>query len=514
MKNKDSKARMQVIFGVLLFAFVMSTELYAMINYSKMYLVIAGLAVIDLVCLYVVINGLFALREMKDARNEEQYDSVFKSEKASYLMLKKYFEEIEDKLNYLEKAAKVPTEEIVNAQKGIAKVIINRNRENTEALINSNEQVMEQFTECSSTIADITKLLSAYKDEIVSEQKKTEEVNEQSIQVKMQDLLLQMKDMELRLNQAINQIQNVNYQQPMVAPTYIQQPQVNVAQPEEKPVENVQPEIEAAEKVESEIPVVAEDTIPKMDEPLEAEAVSEPDLGVDMSVFENSDEVGSLDVASDMGGLDVPDSLDVDASGLDIPDDLNPDAVDLAAAEDVLADLEIPEANEEPAITTRQTSEPEPVVEASVPVEPEPIVEEPVVEEKPPMPDLSDPNKKMSPDEIAALFANMSGDAPKEEVKEEPKPVEPEPAVEEPVVEEKPPMPDLSDPNKTMSPDEIAALFANMSDDAPKQEDKPVEPEPIVEEPAAEEKPPMPDLSDPNKTLSPDEIAALFANMQ
>ena len=495
MKNKDSKARMQVIFGVLLFAFVMSTELYAMINYSKMYLVIAGLAVIDLVCLYVVINGLFALREMKDARNEEQYDSVFKSEKASYLMLKKYFEEIEDKLNYLEKAAKVPTEEIVNAQKGIAKVIINRNRENTEALINSNEQVMEQFTECSSTIADITKLLSAYKDEIVSEQKKTEEVNEQSIQVKMQDLLIQMKDMELRLNQAINQIQKVNYQQPMVAPTYIQQPQVNVAQPEEKPVENVQPEIKAVEKVE-------------------AETMSEPDLGVDMSVLENSDEVGSLDVASDMGSPDVPDSLDVDASGLDIPDDLNPDAVDLAAAEDVLADLEIPEVNEEPTITTRQTSEPEPVVEASVPVEPEPTVEEPVAEEKPPMPDLSDPNKKMSPDEIAALFANMSGDAPKEEVKEEPKPVEPEPAVEEPVAEEKPPMPDLSDPNKTMSPDEIAALFANMSDDAPKQEDKPVEPEPIVEEPAAEEKPTMPDLSDPNKTLSPDEIAALFANMQ
>ena len=492
MKNKDSKARMQVIFGVLLFAFVMSTELYAMINYSKMYLVIAGLAVIDLVCLYVVINGLFALREMKDARNEEQYDSVFKSEKASYLMLKKYFEEIEDKLNYLEKAAKVPTEEIVNAQKGIAKVIINRNRENTEALINSNEQVMEQFTECSSTIADITKLLSAYKDEIVSEQKKTEEVNEQSIQVKMQDLLIQMKDMELRLNQAINQIQKVNYQQPMVAPTYIQQPQVNVAQPEEMPVENVQPEIKAA----------AENMIPKMDEPIEAEAVSEPDLGVDMSVLENSDEVGSLDVASDMGSPDVLDSLDVDASGLDIPDDLNPDAADLAAAEDVLADLEIPEVNEEPAITTRQTSEPEPTVE------------EPVAEEKPPMPDLSDPNKKMSPDEIAALFANMSGDAPKEEVKEEPKPVEPEPVVEEPVAEEKPPMPDLSDPNKTMSPDEIAALFANMSDDAPKQEDKPVEPEPIVEEPAAEEKPTMPDLSDPNKTLSPDEIAALFANMQ
>ena len=72
------------------------------------------------------------------------------------------------------------------------------------------------------------------------------------------------------------------------------------------------------------------------------------------------------------------------------------------------------------------------------------------MEEKPPMPDLSDPNKMMSPDDIAALLANMGGDDT--------------PAAEpEPVVEEKPPMPDLSDPNKQMSPDEIAALFANMT---------------------------------------------------
>ena len=232
MKNKDSKARMQVIFGVLLFAFVMSAEMYAMINFPDMYLGIVGLAAIDLVCLYVVINGLFALREIKDARNEEQYDSVFKSEKASYLMLKKYFVEIEDKLNYLEKAAKVPTEEIINAQKGIAKVIINWNRENTEALMNSNDQVMEQFVQCNDAVANITKLLGAYKDEIVSEQKKTEDVNEQSIQVKMQDLVIQMKDMELRLNQAINQIQKVGYQQPVVAPTCLQQPQASVDRPE------------------------------------------------------------------------------------------------------------------------------------------------------------------------------------------------------------------------------------------------------------------------------------------
>jgi len=72
------------------------------------------------------------------------------------------------------------------------------------------------------------------------------------------------------------------------------------------------------------------------------------------------------------------------------------------------------------------------------------------------MPDLSDPNKQMSPDDIAALFANMAGgDTPAEEVAEGEEEIA---AVEE----EKPAMPDLSDPNKVMSPDEIAALIANL----------------------------------------------------
>ena len=46
--------------------------------------------------------------------------------------------------------------------------------------------------------------------------------------------------------------------------------------------------------------------------------------------------------------------------------------------------------------------EPEIGLEPEIPVEPEPIEEE-----KPPMPDLSDPNHVMTPDEIAALLANM-----------------------------------------------------------------------------------------------------------
>ncbi|MCI5856629.1 MAG: hypothetical protein MR016_04595, partial [Agathobacter sp.] len=69
----------------------------------------------------------------------------------------------------------------------------------------------------------------------------------------------------------------------------------------------------------------------------------------------------------------------------------------------------------------------------------------------------------------------------------------------------------LSDPNKQLSPDEIAALFASMTDDVTNST-----PEPAAEEPAPVAEPPKTpdvDLSDPNRQLSPDEIAALFSSM-
>ena len=94
-------------------------------------------------------------------------------------------------------------------------------------------------------------------------------------------------------------------------------------------------------------------------------------------------------------------------------------------------------------------------------------MEEAPAEEVPPMPDLSDPNKVMTPEEIAALIANTGAEEPVAEdlVAEEPvaeEPIAEEPIMEEAPVEEAPPMPDLSDPNKVMTPDEIAALIANM----------------------------------------------------
>ena len=466
MKNKDSKARMQMIFGILLFAFIFMAELYAMVNFPKMFIVLAVLAVADLICLYVAINGIISVYETKYTRREEQYESIFKSEKASYLMLKKYFEEISVKLAYIEEASKIPTEEIVNAQKGIAKVIIKRSHENTDALMNSYEQLLDRFDTFQKgmdgfgTVAGVYKdeILSACKDEISSVQKdgkEQEHSQDKEIAAKLQEIIIAMKDMELRLNQTIMNSQKVVVSQPQVSvpvATPVEPQPAPQNHVEETPVEpEISPEPEESMEPEPEISPDLEENpepeiLPDLEESLEPEISLEPEEDMEPEI--------SLEPEEDMEPEILP----------DIPEeeDLKPE-------------------EEPPIMAADEIIPPDPeesIEEAEELVEPDPIPEDAIVdeaddenlpeEELPPMPDLSDPNRSMSPDEIAALFANMGNDNNADKVEEpaeetvEPEDI-PEPIEEPEAVKEAPLQPEEpADPNKALSPDEIAALFASM----------------------------------------------------
>lgn len=460
MKNKDSKARMQMIFGILLFAFIFMAELYAIVNFPKMFIVLVVLAVADLICLYVAIRGVISVYETKYARREEQYESIFKSEKASYLMLKKYFEEISVKLAYMEEASKIPTEEIVNAQKGIAKVIIKRSHENTDALMNSYEQLLDRFDTFQKGMDGFGTVAGAYKDEILSvckdeissvqkDGKEQEHSQDKEIAAKLQEIIIAMKDMELRLNQTIMNSQKVVVSQPQVS--------VPVATP-------VEPQPAPQNHVE-ETPVEPEIS-PEPEESMEPEPEISPDLEESM---EPEPEISP----------EPEESMESEPEISPEPEEsMEPDP-------EILPDIpggESFEPEEEPPVMAADEIIPpdpeESIEEAEELVEPDPIPEDAIVEEAndenlpeeelSPMPDLSDPNRAMSPDEIAALFANMGNDdnadkagEPVEETVEPEDILEP---IEEPeAVKEAPLQPEEpADPNKALSPDEIAALFASM----------------------------------------------------
>ena len=460
MKNKDSKARMQMIFGILLFAFIFMAELYAIVNFPKMFIVLVVLAAADLICLYVAIRGVISVYETKYARREEQYESIFKSEKASYLMLKKYFEEISVKLAYMEEASKIPTEEIVNAQKGIAKVIIKRSHENTDALMNSYEQLIDRFDTFQKGMDGFGTVAGAYKDEILSackdeissvqkDGKEQEHSQDKEIAAKLQEIIIAMKDMELRLNQTIMNSQKVVVSQPQVS--------VPVATP-------VEPQPAPQNHVE-ETPVEPEIS-PEPEESMEPEPEISPDLEESM---EPEPEISP----------EPEESMEPEPEISPEPEEsMEPDP-------EILPDIpegESFEPEEEPPVMAADEIIPpdpeESIEEAEELVEPDPIPEDAIVEEAndgnlpeeelSPMPDLSDPNRSMSPDEIAALFANMGNDNNADKVEEpaeetvEPEDI-PEPIEEPEAVKEAPLQPEEpADPNKALSPDEIAALFASM----------------------------------------------------
>ena len=440
--KKQKKAKIQVIFLILISTLVILADFYAIINYPKEYMLIAAITVIFMICLWGVISGFFSLSALKEDRREEQYDSIFKSEKASYLMLRKYFDEIEGKIEILQKESKIPTEDIINAQKGIAKVVINRNKENADAIMNSNEQLMETFEHLENKLKESN-------DFIIESQKNVIYDNLKDIMEKQQVLSDSIKDMEIRLSQAITA-------NPIQFTANVEMPKQTIDAPQSAPAMEAIPEPESVQANESEqipepIPVNEPEPVvetPHVPEPEpvsetphipEPEPVVEPGPAAEESVADttnsdpnrqlSADEIAAL-FASANAGATEPES---------------------EPAEEVIT---------EPVTETPHVPEPEPVVE------PGPAADEAVADTT-----NSDPNRQLSADEIAALFASANAGAtepesePAEKVITEPVTEAPQAPESEPVSEPEPaksPVVDLNNTNRNLTPDEIAALFSSM----------------------------------------------------
>ena len=359
--KKQKKAKIQVIFLILISTLVILADFYAIINYPKEYMLIAAITVIFMICLWGVISGFFSLSALKEDRREEQYDSIFKSEKASYLMLRKYFDEIEGKIEILQKESKIPTEDIINAQKGIAKVVINRNKENADAIMNSNEQLMETFEHLENKLKESN-------DFIIESQKNVIYDNLKDIMEKQQVLSDSIKDMEIRLSQAItaNPIQfTANVEMPKQTTDALQSAPAMEAIPEPIPVNEPEPVVEIPHVPEpepvSEVPHIPEPEPVVEPSPAAGEAVADT-INSDPNRQLSADEIAAL-FASANAGATEPES---------------------EPAEEVIT---------EPVTEAPQAPEPEPVSE------PEPA--------KSPVVDLNNTNRNLTPDEIAALFSSM-----------------------------------------------------------------------------------------------------------
>ena len=440
--KKQKKAKIQVIFLILISTLVILADFYAIINYPKEYMLIAAITVNFMICLWGVISGFFSLSALKEDRREEQYDSIFKSEKASYLMLRKYFDEIEGKIEILQKESKIPTEDIINAQKGIAKVVINRNKENADAIMNSNEQLMETFEHLENKLKESN-------DFIIESQKNVIYDNLKDIMEKQQVLSDSIKDMEIRLSQAITA-------NPIQFTANVEMPKQTIDAPQSAPAMEAIPEPESVQANESE----------QIPEPI---PVNEPEPVVETPHVPEPEPVSETPHIPEPEPVVEPGP----AAEESVADTTNSDPNRQLSADEIAALFASANAG-----ATEPESEPaeevitEPVTEAPRVPEPEPVVEPgPAADEAVADTTNSDPNRQLSADEIAALFASANAGAtepesePAEEVITEPVTEAPQAPEPEPVSEPEPaksPVVDLNNTNRNLTPDEIAALFSSM----------------------------------------------------
>lgn len=416
IKQKKDSYNLRIVTAVLVLTVLVLGELYVMINYPSNYVALIVLTVVALADIYILIASAIQKNYKKEIDQYEQYDNLFKSEKASYLVTRKSFEDIADQLDRIEEAAGSPTKDIIDAQKSIAKVTISRNKENSDALMNSNDKLLEQIFNLSDRLDNLEK-------NVLEQQRIIVENANKDLLLKQQEMAASVKEMELSIHNTI--LAEVGKINGAPAVSYTAAP---VQPSSAAPVEEVTPE--EPEAPINEVMLEEPETEP------ETTAEDMPDLAED----------DLLNIDALFGNDEAAETTKEEETG-SAEENNEPEPEEPVGFDDTLGFAD--EEPEEPAFTEEMVN----------------TIDEPVMEMN------SNPNHMMTPEEIAALIANADAaaeEAPvvtEDAISEESEPITEEEPVSEPVVEEPAAEPVIeanSDPNHMMTPEEIAALFANM----------------------------------------------------
>ena len=374
-ERKPKKLRLKMAIAILITAALFVVELYVMINYAQNYLLLGILGLAILCFVYLITDLTFLLQDEKDISRKEEFESVYKAEKVAYVTMKKGFVEISRSLDRIRELSEVPTEELIQAQKAVGRVTIQRNKENAIAVIDSNEKLDD--------------ILQAAKNPELLDSQQTILSRIESLESSESELKAEL----LKLSRSLAKQMNLS-------------------------LENVD-DIELADGFSEENDVDEAEILETDDILEETNDVEMSDLIDDItdSITSESDDTETSDLTDDIADSLSSESDDIETS--DLTDDTSIQASadtveetivpDIPAAPDTTEVLEVsndaeeavPASNEEPP-ELKRTMTPEEIaalLESQAEPEPEP--------EKTAAPDLSDPGHVMTPEEIAALLSNM-----------------------------------------------------------------------------------------------------------
>ena len=179
--SKKSSPRLQLIIAVMIMAVLFLAELYVMINESHNVVLLVGIAVLILIALYFVLDAIMDCMNEKNIANRELYDDIHRSEKASYMLLKKNLEEISKQVKALNGGndkKDAGSAEIIKSQKVIAKVAMAKSKETQDRLfieLNNLEASLKD------SIHGLSEKLSGFQEEIERLADHIAKINEEAI---------------------------------------------------------------------------------------------------------------------------------------------------------------------------------------------------------------------------------------------------------------------------------------------------------------------------------------------
>ena len=394
IKQKKDSYNLRIVTAVLVLTVLVLGELYVMINYPSNYVALIVLTVVALADIYILIASAIQKNYKKEIDQYEQYDNLFKSEKASYLVTRKSFEDIADQLDRIEEAAGSPTKDIIDAQKSIAKVTISRNKENSDALMNSNDKLLEQIFNLSDRLDNLEK-------NVLEQQRIIVENANKDLLLKQQEMAASVKEMELSIHNTI--LAEVGKINGAPAVSYTAAP---VQPSSAASVEEVTPEAPINE-------VMPEEPEAPINEVMPEEPATEPETAAEDMPDLAEDDLLNIDAL--FGNDEAAETTKEEETG-SAEENNEPEPEEPVGFDDTLGFAD--EEPEEPAFTEEMVN----------------TIDEPVMEMN------SDPNHMMTPEEIAALIANADTAAEEEPVvtedaiSEESEPITEEEPVSEPVL--------------------------------------------------------------------------------
>ena len=342
-------------------------EMYFIVNLPRVYLVQIILGAAILACTYAFIAALLKEIHKSGEQAKDEYERMLRGEKASYLMLKK----ISEQLEAVDRNTREPGEEIITAQKAIAKVTITRSKENADALMNSNDRVVdnllqlkesmdagfeqfagkqqnmmddsvkelvlkqqefaEELKEITAGLKEITEGLQAVKETVAEEKAQTLA----AIESRMDELVSQNAALESKIAES-TAAAAAQKPEPDMEPELAESEPVMEAEPElsmePQPEEVMEPEADFSmpDTPEEELPVVDAETV--TDDTPVMEEYEEPIVDSD-AIVEEEDAAAATDDQNDAEAESAAiDSFDFGADGLDFGGDsldLGVDGLDL-----------------------------------------------------------------------------------------------------------------------------------------------------------------------------------------